>query len=229
MKVKIIGLRIEKYVGNSVKGYNCKFTYTNKECERHILCCIVNNSNVEITLQQDEGQCGSGWCESTDASLSAKTVSSFNGITYFAKDKNLNIEMLPNFASNGYNTSVWIEQVNRVDEFANEVFYFSSDGGDFYYPCGYYNVNMDLFVKTIRAKEKRPVWIFIGESNIGKSYLSSLMSQKLTVYETDSNQTLPDVLTESIIVVGNKYKFDISDITKRIFGESEIIYVNFSK
>ena len=64
-----------------------------------------------------------------------------------------------------------------------------------------------MFVPNGRAKTKRPVWIFKGDSSSGKSYLSHLTQKK--VYETDSNSKLPIKITEDIIVLGNKYIFTI--------------------
>ena len=49
----------------------------------------------------------------------------------------------------------------------------------------------------------------------------------MEVYETDSNEELPKVITASIIVLGNKFNFKIKDIEKVIFGEYEIQIVDF--
>lgn len=85
---------------------------------------------------------------------------------------------------------------------------------------------MELFKSTIRTKEKRPVWIFRGKSNSGKSFIASKLNE-LEVYETDSNENLPNKITASIIVIGNKYHFSISEIKKRIVGKATIQLVDF--
>jgi hypothetical protein len=83
---------------------------------------------------------------------------------------------------------------------------------------------MDLFEKTIRAKDKRRVYIFVGESGIGKSYLAHKL-QNVEIYETDCNDTLPNEIVEDVIVLGNKYDYTVQDIVSRIFGEFEPIMV----
>lgn len=88
-------------------------------------------------------------------------------------------------------------------------------------------LDINLFKKTIRAKDKRPVWIFKGDSNSGKSFLSHLVIGK-SVYETDSSSILKEIITEDIIVLGNKYKFSIEEIENKIFGEHESIIVDFT-
>jgi hypothetical protein len=85
---------------------------------------------------------------------------------------------------------------------------------------------MNLFKVLPRVSELRPVWIFTGPSNIGKTFLASKLND-LGVYETDSSDILPDVITEEIIVLGNKYKFDIDEIKKRLFGDVEVRIVEF--
>lgn len=87
-------------------------------------------------------------------------------------------------------------------------------------------VNMELFKETIRAKNLRPVWIFKGKSNSGKSFLASKLND-LEVYETDSNDNLPTSITASIVVLGNKYNYSIDDIKSKLFGEVEVQIVEF--
>ena len=90
-------------------------------------------------------------------------------------------------------------------------------------------LNLDYFELHKRFKEvKRKVWIFKGDSVSGKTFLSDKIS--LSKYETDYQPKLPDVIKEDIIVIGNKYKFDIEDIKKRIYNISkvDVVIVNFS-
>ena len=76
---------------------------------------------------------------------------------------------------------------------------------------------------------KRPVFIFYGNSCLCKSHIAALTGK--TVYETDINRTLPDVISTDIIVVGNRTNFDIKDVEDRVFMKEmcEIIKVSFSK
>lgn len=209
--MKIIGLRIEKYVGQVVSGHNCDFDYSDEVLEKHILCGIKSDGiKVEITLSQEDGECGSGWTTASWGYIEVKEVERFNGYTY----KPINPLIIDNFNENS-------------DYIDNEVFTYSYDGGDSYYPWGNYSVNMELFKETPRHKSERPVWLFKGGSNLGKSFIASKL-EELTTYETDSNEELPEVIVEDIIVLGNKYKFDIEDIKNRIFGDYELIFVDFS-
>jgi hypothetical protein len=208
--MKIIGLRIEKYIGQNISGHNCDFEYHDEEMERHILCGITSDGeNVEITLSEEYGECGSGWCTASWGNMEVNKVSKFNGYTY-KPVKDLNIDDFD----------------PESDYVNNEVFTFSLDGDDSYYPSGFYEVNMDLFKQTIRHKETRPVWIFKGESNSGKSFIASRLND-LSVYETDTSDELPDKITEDIVVLGNKYQYDIEKIKDCIFGECELILVDF--
>ena len=92
-------------------------------------------------------------------------------------------------------------------------------------------IKYENLIPTNRAKVKRPVWIFVGESALGKSYLSSVLANgsNNTKYETDSSPELPLRISEDMIVVGNKYHFSLRDIKERIHGEHETIIVNFEK
>ena len=209
--MKIIGLRIEKYIDKEVSGHNCDFEYKDAEFEKHIICGILSdNRKVEIEMSVSEGECGSGWSTASWGNIKVTEVKKFNGYTHIPKEV-LNVaDVEPNFEGN----------------ISNDVFSIDEDGGCNYYPSGGYNVNMELFKETIRAKNLRPVWIFKGKSNSGKSFLASKLND-LEIYETDSNEKLPDVITASVIVVGNKYDFEIDDLKKVIFGEVEIQIVDF--
>ena len=209
--MKIIGLRIEKYIDKEVSGHNCDFEYKDAEFEKHIICGVLSdNRKVEIEMSVSEGECGSGWSTASWGNIKVTEVKKFNGYTHIPKEV-LNVEDVePNFEGN----------------ISNDVFSIDEDGGCNYYPSGGYNVNMELFKETIRAKNLRPVWIFKGKSNSGKSFLASKLND-LEIYETDSNEKLPDVITASVIVVGNKYDFEIDDLKKLIFGEVEIQIVDF--
>lgn len=209
--MKIIGLRIEKYIDKEVSGHNCDFEYKDAEFEKHIICGVLSdNRKVEIEMSVSKGECGSGWSTASWGNIKVTKVKKFNGYTHIPKEVLKVDDVEPNFEGN----------------ISNDVFSIDEDGGCNYYPSGGYNVNMELFKETIRAKNLRPVWIFKGKSNSGKSFLASKLND-LEIYETDSNEKLPDVITASVIVVGNKYDFEIDDLKKLIFGEVEIQIVDF--
>ena len=45
-KYKVIGLRKETYVGETISGHNCDFTYTNAELTRHVLLLTGGRSKI---------------------------------------------------------------------------------------------------------------------------------------------------------------------------------------
>ena len=88
----------------------------------------------------------------------------------------------------------------------------------------------EMFEKTPRMMEKRPVWIFAGGSGLGKSTLGRFLElQGKVVYETDSDQRLPNVIMADVIVAGNRNKsLTIEDICSRLPEGVEPIFVEFS-
>jgi len=209
--MKIIGLRIEKYIDKEISGHNCDFEYKDAEFEKHIICGVLeDNRKVEIELSHSEGECCSGWTTASWGNIKVTEVKKFNGYTFIPKEVLTIEDIEPNFDG----------------DISNNVFSVDCDGGDNYYPSGGYNVNMELFKETIRNKNLRPVWIFKGKSNSGKSFLASKLNE-LDVYETDSNETLPESIVASVIVLGNKYDFNLEDVKTKIFGEAEIQVVDF--
>jgi len=209
--MKIIGLRIEKYIDKEISGHNCDFEYKDAEFEKHIICGVLeDNRKVEIELSHSEGECGSGWTTASWGNIKVTEVKKFNGYTFMPKEILTIEDIEPNFDG----------------DISNNVFSVDYDGGDNYYPSGGYNVNMELFKETIRNKNLRPVWIFKGKSNSGKSFLASKLND-IDVYETDSNEALPESIIASVIVLGNKYDFNLEDVKSKIFGEVEIQVVDF--
>jgi hypothetical protein len=209
--MKIIGLRIEKYIDKEISGHNCNFKYKDAEFEKHIICGVLeDNRKVEIELSRSEGECGSGWTTASWGNVKVTEVKKFNGYTFIPKEILTIEDIEPDFDG----------------DISNNVFSVDYVGGDNYYPSGGYNVNMELFKETIRNKNLRPVWIFKGKSNSGKSFLASKLNE-LDVYETDSNEVLPESIVASVIVLGNKYDFNLEDVKSKIFGEAEIQVVDF--
>lgn len=87
-----------------------------------------------------------------------------------------------------------------------------------------------LFEKTPRMMEGRPVWIFAGDSGLGKSTIGRFLElQGKVVYETDSDQRLPNIIMADVIVVGNRNKsLVLDDICARLPDGVEPIFVEFS-
>ena len=211
--MKIIGIRIEKYIDKKVSGHNCDFQYNDAEFTKHIICAVhSDNRKLEIELSRFEGECGSGWCTASFANINITEVERFGGYSHIPKNILYIDDLEPGFS---YDTS-------------NEVFNISQYGYDDYYPSGSYYVNMNLFNETSRNMNLRPVWIFKGGSNYGKSFIASKLKD-IDVYETDSNDILPDSITSTVIILGNKYTFAIEDITEKLFGDVDVHIVDFTK
>ena len=76
-----------------------------------------------------------------------------------------------------------------------------------------------------RSPSFSTLYIFTGNSNMGKSYISHRTS--FSVYETDQSAFLPETFSCDIIIIGKKYPFDISIITEKI--HVNIIHVYFEQ
>ena len=88
----------------------------------------------------------------------------------------------------------------------------------------------EMFEKTPRIMERRPVWIFAGGSGLGKSTIGRFLElQGKVIYETDSDQRLPNVIMADVIVAGNRNKnLTTDDICSRLPEGVEPIFVEFS-
>jgi hypothetical protein len=140
--------------------------------------------------------------QNEDIQILLNEVKMFNGIGYFTKEK------------------IVVEYTPNQNQFDNQLFKIDESGIQIKYDC---------LVPTNRIKIKRPVWIFVGKSALGKSYISSMLANgsEHTKYETDSSPELPEQIYEDVIVVGNKNKFTLKEIKDKIYGEHETIVVNF--
>jgi hypothetical protein len=231
-RMKIVGMREEHYPDQHCRQYpGGDIYYVDDIFTRHIICGRYHGDNYELSLSLQEGECPSGYIPRVTAELNTKKVDRFKNIT-FTPIHPIAIEY-PFTMKN-------VSSYDTILQEKNEVFCIDSYGGDEYYPAGFYNVNMDLFRKNIRAKEKRPVWLFRGDSGAGKSFIGnaltftnkifSFVSVPFVTFETDMYKELPDKfpLSVNVIVMGNKYKHSIDDVKDRIEGDHELIMVNFS-
>ena len=215
MKLKVHSLRIEH-----IRTYNDRDDDF-EDNSKYILNCISeNNLKYEVSLWTEYGDCPSGWCSASWGHCEVRLVDSFIGSTHKPiKDLSFEIETKEgDFEDTIYNTE-------------NDIFYVDDDGDDYWYPNGDVRITEELFTETNRAMDKRPVWIFKGNSGLGKSYIAGIIANSdraKTVYETDAHEEL-DTIEADIIVVGNKYNHPLKEIESKIKGEHEIIYVDFSK
>lgn len=215
MKFRVHSLRVEKTM-----TYNDRNNMY-EDNNIYILNCISDrHKKYEIRLWTIYGDCYSGWCSASWGYGFIKAVDSFVGMTHKPiKELEFELDMKTDTAE------------MDLPDMDNDVFGIDYDGGDCYYPSGYTHVNKTLFKAINRNKEKRPVWIFKGNSVLGKSYLAGIIANSdrmKTVYETDAHENL-DKIHEDIIVIGNKYNYSVEQVEKYIEGEHETILVNFSK
>lgn len=215
---RVVGVREELFVDSVT---NLDYESTDVIAKQHIIL-LVNEygAKFEATLSESSGPCGSGYSMSRWGHYKIEPVSEFLGVTHRPMYKNspkysieLEFPMKYNFMS--YSEDIF-----------NDIFTVSYHGGDRLYPRGYYTIDLELFLPIDgRYKTKRPVWLFYGDSAMGKSYLSSMTGK--TKYETDKSENLPKSITADIVVIGNKYKFTIEQISEKLFGDCEIIPVKF--
>lgn len=230
--LRVLGLTVEKYVGEHIEGFNCDFERSPQEMDRYYIH-VVNEYNIhyEIELEEYYGECGSGWCTASWATMVVRD--SCNRPWTHRIKKHIDLDYFVDLRSgprNGYRI-ISLNDDTKTSEIANienEVFEYSEDGGDSYYPSGYVYVNLDLFEELPRAMKKRPVYIVTGKSGVGKSTLFLNLYDKL---ETDSltNGELPNEITESVIVLGNRWPITKNQIIERVFGDAQIIEVHMEE
>lgn len=210
---------------------------------------MIQASSLQISMWTHDHECYSGYCMSKTAEVDITRHLTIPGFTHLPhpqyKDVVFRVDLdVP------YCMDISLhENEPQMDEHTTKIgdvilFSFSRDGGDDYYPQGHVYINMDMFTTTPRAMEKRPTYIYYGESGIGKSYLASLASlanqnesrydanvksnqPKKVVFETDRYRHLPNFIYADIIVLGNKNKFSKEFVAKRIPKSSTPIFVHF--
>lgn len=213
---RVVGVREELFVDSICTG---DYEYEDAVSKKHfVLLTNVHGAKFEAKLSYESGMCGSGYTTASWGHFNLTQVSEFVGITHRPMYKNSEKYLIDlEFPTKHFGSDC---------EITNAIFWVCYDGVDGYYPSGGYSINLELFLPIDgRYKTKRPVWIFYGDSAMGKSYISALTGK--TKYETDKSENLPKSITADIVVIGNKYKFTIEQISEKLFGDCEIIPVKF--
>lgn len=221
-KIKVVGLLIEKHVETDTYDWGEE----KDERETYTLMLQAGYTKFELTLRESYGMCPSGWTTASWGECSIITVSNFRPFSHVpVKEIVLDGDIIE------YNEDYSMYEIGDINE-AADVFDYSYDGGDGWYPNGYVSVNMELFKESKRFFKKRPVWIFNGDSGLGKSTIGTFVNRSgMTVFETDSVDELPDDIAEDVIILGNRSGFSIEDVKEHLFsrfGKPEVILVNFS-
>lgn len=82
------------------------------------------------------------------------------------------------------------------------------------------------FTEVDKDENSRIVYIFTGRAGTGKYFLASKMG--VEVFDTDTIDVLPDKITATIVVLGNRLDgFTIDDIKSKLFGETYVQIVEF--
>lgn len=227
---KCHGMRVEYYVGEGPG--DAAFDMEPCPVERYILFFSDRGVKWIVTIENEDGWCGSGYTTAVNGYLSVQQVSDYGPATHLPKGrKAIDIpDITYKRANHDSPFRMVMEDGTEVEECC--VFYFE-DQGDDYYPANWWSINMDLFDELPRSMKNRPVWIFYGDSGSGKSTIGHYLKDSYTVFETDSveNGSLPEVIWADVVIVGNRWKesFSMKDVISRIPDDAEPISVCFSK
>jgi hypothetical protein len=236
--IRILAMRKVMRVGEEMdtdfKEHPCVDT------EYNIYCKNEGEDDIfVIGLMETYGPCGSGYCMSSYGSMNIGLVRSSNliythkytgpeliegSIVYDEENYGFKIvHDVPYEEDDDWGYCRWDEE--------NEVFKYSCDGDDPYYPSGGIEINFDYFEEIPRAMKARPVYILVGPSGLGKSTLAECFNGEYKVFETDSVDELPEYIAADVIVVGNRSKWTFNDVKDRIWKDDDpdIIVVSFKK
>lgn len=235
---KVLGLRVDNYV-EEFEDCNFKTDYRHSETF-HLFASIVGSPYVcvDISLKESIGPCGSGYCMSSWGHMNCELIrSDLIGPLTHRPIGQVTFKAL----CEQQGSSIKLEPLERKGKYIGDltedfgVFSYSFDGHDDYYPCGGFSIDMTLFEELPRAMTKTPIWIFNGQSGLGKSTLARFIvgnSEDYAVLETDAYDELPEMIWQSIIVIGNRNKFTVDDITSRLFEGKDswkVIVVDFKE
>lgn len=235
---KCHGMRIEYRVGEGPG--DAAFDMEPCTVERYILFFSDRGVKWTVTLENEDGWCGSGYTTAVNGSLSVRQVSDYGPATHLPKGrKAIDVpDVTYRYAKYGSFEMVTKDGA-EVEECCVEsgksdfLVFCYEDQGDAYYPANWWSVNMDLFDELPRSMNNRPVWILYGDSGSGKSTIGHYLKKSYMVFETDSveNGLLPEVIWADVIIVGNRWKesFSMKDVISRIPDDAEPISVCFSK
>ena len=220
----VIGMYKEAYMGYSVEGSCCVFEYTPCTCYKYHLYLrdIKSNEKFDFCFWTTEGECGSGWCTATYGEIYIKRLKKDEAIQfnyrYNNDQKTVIADIEEDSESKGFfkvSDTADLEIFEIKDSDNNVIAFCNFYGFDFYYPSGSATVNDTFFIEIPRNNNnKRPVFIFNGESALYKSTLANNTSYN--VYETDKSKELPEYIDEDIIVIGKRFEFTIEEVVKRI-------------
>jgi hypothetical protein len=129
--LSVLGYRTFQYNDFNVEGHNCDFTYTPIESIGHTLLVIDENGKYfTLSFSMSHGECPSGWCTSSNASVNVESssIDELDKMKYVPK----------------YSLTIPSCVLNEED-FESDFMTFTSIGEDDYYPSGYYSFYPSYF------------------------------------------------------------------------------------
>jgi hypothetical protein len=168
-------------------------SFGEKNCPQYELVARdSHNRFVVARLTNWYNDCYSSWTSATGGSFRGWEITNRVGIIHYVPKERL-----------------WVyRDLEDIEDCYGERALFTPDGvivateydtGDQYYPSGGTTLNLDLFKPTERLAEKRPVFVFRGDSMLGKSTLAE--SSKLSSYEVEFRRFLPEDLHRYDIII----------------------------
>lgn len=146
-KLKVLGLKEEKYVGQMVSGSNTFFEYYDEEMTRYHILTENEFGKWTITLEESFGECPSGWTTASWGHMNITRTKEDMEPTHVPISP-LFIEGFDIDKDGNYLTASEEDDERFFDDgesIYTNVFTFSGDGGDHWYPNGGISVEMNLF------------------------------------------------------------------------------------
>jgi len=203
---KVVGLRVLKKASKDlVEEYNEQYNDTIIDVYEFLL--MKNGKKYIQSIYLEEGMCYSGYCGSEWLHYSdPKEIEDFGTIHYIPKGN--------------------LEFYDIVTDYSGNEFFTAYESNCQYYPSANLVINFENWEETGRQKLKRQIYVFIGASTLGKSFIAH--STSLKVFETDTEQLFGLDESYDIIVAGNKHRITLEDI-KNILPDVELIKVKFEE
>jgi hypothetical protein len=209
---RLIGLRVNKITNKG--NYDFDPEYNSDIITEYEFITKENGVFYSYKLAIENGLCYSGYTTAQWLHSKKSELYERGSIHYAPKDKNLKFD------------------IQRV-----EGYFKIYDNYDSYYPTAEIDINFENWIDTKRSKIKKPLYVFTGDSGLGKSFIAN--HTDLKVFETDGVLSVymeaPEFYKEyDIIVMGNKNGETLDDLVSylesdKITEEIEIISVNFNE
>ena len=136
---EILGYNLESYEHTVVRGYNCRFTYTNEDRERPVIIVRKDDDTlVSVTLYTEETECGSGWGPAVLGKMEIEEIDEIPPLQFVLKPEHDGlISPLP-------------DSIDYYEKSYNcDYFNVSYDGGDEYYPSGFSELEDKFFTRNM--------------------------------------------------------------------------------